>query len=477
MKRPMSCLLALLLVLSAGAQEKWDLRRCVDYALANNISVKQQDVQARLARLTYDQAKLSQYPSLNLQSNLGYNFGRSINIATNQFTDVSFFSNNISLQTDVEVFNFFSKRNGIASYRYDSEAYAALTEKVKNDVALNVALAYLQVLLARQQVGILRLKQAQSEAQLSATRKQVDAGVLPEFNALQVEAQVARDSANVVNQKTAEIQALFSLKALLALDAAQPFDVATPPVELIPVEPIGNLQPQLVYESALQNLPQQRYNHLRIQAGRYAVAAARGAMYPRLSFGAGLQTRYSSAQQQADFLGDSSKTIVPIGFVQTTNQAVLREVTQPNFSSPYTPGYFSQFNNNMSRFVGFTVTVPIFNGGQQRTAWKRAQLNLQTSTLAQQADSLTLKQDIYKAHADALNAQEKFNAANKALEMNQRALDLASKRYNIGLLSTLELLLAQTSLTTSQLERASAQFEYVFRMKLLEFYKGQGLKL
>ncbi|GAA4321953.1 TolC family protein [Flaviaesturariibacter amylovorans] len=459
------------------AQEAWDLRRCVDHALANNISVKQQDVQARIADVNYVQSKRSQYPSLNLQSNLGYNFGRSINIATNQFTEVSFFSNNISLQTDVDVFNFFSKRNGIASYRLDALAAGALADKVRNDVALNVALNYLQVLQARQQVQILRIKQAQTKAQLGVTRKQVDAGALPELNAAQLEAQLAQDSANVVNAKTSEIQALYSLKALLALDAAVPFDVVVPPVSVIPLEPVDSLRPDLVYATALQNMPQQRYNSLRLAAADKAVASARGSMYPRLTFGAGITTRYSGAQQQADFLGDSTKFVVPVGYVQNTGAPVLREVAQPNFSAPYTSPYFTQFNNNMGRFVGFTITVPIVNGGQARAGWERAKLTRATAALQQQGDSLTLKQDIYKAYADAMNALERFNAAGKAVEANQKAFEYAGKRYNIGLLTTLELLNAQSGLFQAQLQRASAQFEYVFRMKLLEFYKGRGLKL
>jgi outer membrane protein len=465
----------MLLAFSAWAQDSWDLRRCVDYALANNISVKQQDVQARLARINYDQSKLSQYPSLNLQSNLGYNFGRSINIATNQFTDVSFFSNNISLQTDVDVFNFFSKQNGIAAYRLNGEAALALTDKVKNDIALNVALSYLQVLLARQQVEVLRVKQAQTAAQLGVTRKQVNAGALPELNAAQLEAQLAQDSANVVNAKTSEIQTLYALKALLALDAAAPFDVMTPPVELIPIEPITELRPDLVYAAALQNLPQQRYNSLRVQGAEKEVASARGAMYPRFSLGAGLQTRYASTQQQAELLGYNTG-FTPIGVVQGTTDTVLAPFKEPNFRTFRSP-YFNQLNNNLSKFIGLTITAPIFNGGQARSAWKRAKLNVQTLSLQQQQDSLTLKQDIYKAYADAMNALEKFNAATKTLEATQKTFEFAGKRYNIGLLSTYDLLVSQSNLFSARLQRISAQFEYVFRMKLLEFYKGQGLKL
>ncbi|RYY93915.1 MAG: TolC family protein, partial [Chitinophagaceae bacterium] len=247
MKKPLSCVLGLFLGLMAQGQEQWDLRRCVDYALANNISVKQQDVQARLARLNYDQARLSQYPNLNFSTNLGLNSGRNIDRTTNQYTSEPIFYNTLNLQSSVDVFNFFAKRNLVEANRIESMAAGAFVDKVKNDIALNVAVGYLTVLQARQQVGILRFKQQQTGAQLEVTRKQVRAGSVPEINAAQLEAQLAQDSANVVNAKTSEIQSVYNLKALLALDAALPFDVATPPVELIPVEPMAALQPDLVY--------------------------------------------------------------------------------------------------------------------------------------------------------------------------------------------------------------------------------------
>src|SRR5688500_15897590 len=138
-KRSYICLLFLLFINQVlFAQDKWDLKRAIDYALANNISVKQQDVQARLERLTYNQSKLSQYPSLNFGNSLGLNTGRSIDRTTNQFTTQSIFFTGFSLQTNVDVFNFWSKRNTIAANRYASAAALASIEKIKNDVALNV---------------------------------------------------------------------------------------------------------------------------------------------------------------------------------------------------------------------------------------------------------------------------------------------------------------------------------------------------
>ena len=171
-KQSYSCVLVFLFISQfVVAQERWNLKRAVDYALANNISVKQQDVQARLQKLTYSQSKLSQYPSLNFGNSLGINTGRSIDRTTNLYTTQSIFYSGFSLQTNVDLFNFWSKKNTIESNRYASEAALASIEKIKNDIALNVAGGYLQVLLNKQQIDISKIQVQQTAAQLSNTRK------------------------------------------------------------------------------------------------------------------------------------------------------------------------------------------------------------------------------------------------------------------------------------------------------------------
>src|SRR4029079_2156463 len=158
------------------AQEKWDLRRCVDYALKNNISVQQADVQARVVALTYEQSKLSQYPSLTFQNRAGYQFGRSIDPSTNLYTNQEILSSDHALNLNLDLLNWFSKRNTIAANHYQAEAYVAGAEKARNDIALNVANAYLQILLSSEQIHISDIQVKQSIEQLSVVQKQVNAG-------------------------------------------------------------------------------------------------------------------------------------------------------------------------------------------------------------------------------------------------------------------------------------------------------------
>jgi outer membrane protein len=476
MKKPFICLCTFLLSLSVFGQEKWDLRKCVEYALANNITVKKQDVQAAIGSLMYDQSRLSQYPNLNFGSNLGLSTGRSIDRTTNQFTNETIFYNTFSLQSSVDIFNFFSKKNTIAADKLQAEAGNALVEKIKNDIALSVAGQYLTVLLAKQQIDVIRVQMQKTKDQLENTRKMVKAGAVPELNAAQFEAQLAQDSSALVSAKSNSYTALYNLKALLALDVSTPFDIVTPPIELIPVEPLSELQPENVYRLALVNLPQQQVTRLRLKAAEKYVAAAKGKMYPSIGASGALQTNYSNSKNNVEVLTPTLIGSTPIGIVKTTSDTVFAPKYQQNFRF-FTNPYTNQIRDNLSKGLGLNISVPIFNGASARTGWQRARLDLKSLQLDQQLDTLTLKQDIYKAYTDAITALEKFNASKKVVEMNEKAFDFASKRYNAGLLGTIDYLITQSNLVGAKLNMSLAQFEYVFKMKVLEFYKGQGLKL
>lgn len=476
MNRKFFCLLVLLPAwFTVIAQDKWDLRRCVDYAVENNISVKQEDIRARLSELTYKQSNLSKYPSVNFSSSAGINSGRSIDRTTNLYTTQNIFYNSFGLQAGVDLFNFGSKRNTIAANQFAYQASLATVEKIKNDISLNVAGSYLQVLLNKEQLTIDSIKVQQTAAQLNNTRKLVQAGSVPELNAVQLEAQLAQDSANFITAQGNVVKSLLFLKALLQLDAATAFDVVTPPVALIPIDPISSLQPEDVYRLALQNLPQQRVNNLLLKAAQKNADAAKSFMYPNLSLGASFQTNYSNLKNQQRIVNLTPVTDT-IGTVSNTNQFVVKNgFTWDNiyFADPY----FTQFQNNFGRGVGLTLSVPIFNGGSARTNWERAKLNIRTYELQQQQDNLTLKQDIYNAYTDAVTSLETFNASNKTVSAAERAYDFATKRWTAGLLNTLDLITTQNNLYTARQQRLLAQYNYVFKMKVLEFYRGQGLKL
>lgn len=463
------------IALQTNAQQKWDLRKCVDYAMANNISVKQTDLQAKLSALTLKQSKLSQIPAASFSTGSSFSNGRNQDPTTFSLITQSYLSANMQLQSSAEIFNWFSKRNTIIANQWELEAAIASTDKLKNDIALTVANAYLQILLTKEQENISLVQLQQSQAQLLNIRKLVNAGSLPELNAAELEAQVARDSSTYISAKGNTVQSTLNLKAFMSLDAAMPFEIDVPPVELIPIEKIADLQPDAVYTLAIANLPQQRVNDFKLKAAEKNSQAAKADMYPTLSGFGSLGSRYNSRSQEV-----TSSTLInpPLGKVNVNgvDYSVFRLSPFPDYSYKKQP-FLSQLNENFNQSIGLSLSVPIFNARNLRTSYDRSKINIQNLQLQQQADNLKLKQDIYLAYNSALVALEKFNAGKKSMATAERSYDFAQKRYAVGMLTTLELVTNQNNLFRAKLENALNQFDYVFKMKVLEFYRGQGLKL
>lgn len=477
---PLSLALAML-CFHSFAQDKWDLKRCVQYAIDNNISVRKSDIDARTQELTYKQAKAAQYGQLNFGTQMGINFGRSIDPTTNLFTTSQSLYQGLSLQAGANLFNWFSTRRNIEANRYLYEAYDAMIEQVKNDVTLSVAAAYLQALLLREQMNLAVTKMDLTRQQLDITRKMVTAGSVPELNAAELEAQFATDTAAFISAQQAFDTQVLSLKIVLNLDPSVPFELDTPPVETIPIEPISEMQPDVVYAIAVKTFPQQKINDLLINSSEKFVKSYKAQLFPTLSVFGSLGNNFANdlrkpvttqgADAPTQFYADNSGVQYPV-YSPTFSQSFVK---QP-FGKVFSP-YWSQLDNNFRQQIGLQLNVPIFNGLQNRTTFEKAKLQVKTANLNKETALINLKQNIYNAYYNALASMQKFEANKKAVSTAERSFDLASKRYNIGLLNSIDYLTNQNNMFTARINRLYSQYDFVFRMKVLEYYKGLGVKL
>ncbi len=475
----------LISVLNLAAQDKWDLRRCVEYAMVNNISIRQADIDSRTSKLTYEQSKWAQYGSANGSTSVGLNFGRSIDPTNNIYVDQQGLSQQYSLQVGITLFNWFSLKRARESNKFSYDAQMVNIDKIKNDVTLNVAAAYLQALLSKEQVTLARTKLELTSHQLKNTRSLVDAGSVPELNAAELEVQFATDTAAVITaQETYDINNL-QLKAILNLDAAAPFDLDTPPVETIPVEPISSLQPDVVYSIAAGAFPQQKMNDLRISAAEKYVAYNRGRLHPTLSAYGALGTNFFNDLRAVNYVPTPYQPAPGLPYAYDTanngkytlySQGLNRVYSSQPFYKAWT-GYGSQLSNNFGQQVGLQLNVPIFNGNSARTNYKKSQLTVETARLTKENDLLTLKQGVYQAYFNAVASMQKFEANKKAVIVAEKSFDLATKRYNIGMLNTIDYLTNQNNLFSARINTLISQYDYVFRMKVLEYYKGLGIRL
>lgn len=471
----------LFLAVCVHSQDRWSLRKCVDYARQNNISVNQMQLQVEQSAISYKQSVLSKIPSLNFSNSEGLRYGKSQNPSTGILENQNYFSIGLNLQSNAEIFNFFSKKNTILANQWALEAAKASVEKTKNDISLTVANAYLQILLAKEQRQIADVQVKQSNEQLDLVKKQVRAGALPELNATELESQLATDSANLISAIGNVEQAKYVLKSYLNLDAGLPFEIDEPKVDEIPVEKIGDLQPESVYEMALTKQPEQRINEFNFKAAEKNSLAAKGAMYPTVSAFGSLGTNYGYFK--TPMFKQVFSGYAPSGLVISDGQGGYKDVQRPVFVNGAKDGYIKseplgqQFSNNFGQQIGLSISVPIFNGGQAKAAYQRSKLNIRNIEYQKDLDNKTLKQNIYQAYNAALVALEKFTSSRRAVESAQKSYDFATKRYNVGMLSTLDLITTQNNLFRSKLQYVSNHFDYVFRMKVLEYYRGMDLKL
>lgn len=475
MIKRLSALLFVIITTTAAAQEKWNIRRCVEHAKANNITVRQAREQARLSDISYQQAKMTRIPTLGGSINANYQHGLNENPTTGTLESSDFISGSIGLQTQYNIFSWGARKYNIQANELNALADSIGIERAQNDISLLVANAFLQVMLRREQVRVNEVQLEQSRAQLVNTRKLVNAGSQPELNAIQLEAQIARDSALMLQTKALETQALITLQSYLNIDLSTPFDIEAPAVENISVANLTDLQPQDVFAIAVTTQPVQRMTALQIQGAGLQVKSARAAMYPTLNAFGSLNTRFVNAQVPTliDVVMNQ-----PTGAVVIDNSGNTYNVLAPKAVTEIRGIPLGrQLNNNFGQAVGLNINFPLFNQWSSRAQWQRAKVNLQQAQLFDEQEKINLQSTIYRAYQDAFASLQTYNASVRSVEASEKAFNMSQKRYDIGLLGTLDYIITQGNLNRARIEAISNRYDYIFKMKVLEFYKGRGVSL
>ena len=472
----LSCFLLLPLVATAQqGEDTWSLERCVRYAVDHNISIKQDSLNARLAQYTVKQSRLSQIPSVSAQGNYGRSFGRSINPTTNQFVEGDYNYLSTSGTVNALLFSGLQVRNTIEKNKYSLEAALADLDQLRDDISVNVANSYLAVLLANEQIAISKNQVLVSQAQLDQTRAFADAGRLPELNVAQLESQVASDSANLINSISTFNSAILDLKTLLNLDFSVPFTIKEP--ETVPVNELNTvlMDPAEIYQKAHQHFGSIKGSEMRVNAAQKGLSAAKGALYPQIYLGYQVGTNFASNYETYTYTQGKPQIV---GVAVDSARNTFYNVYQPTVNTIVSQMPFGdQFSTNLRHSVYLNLNVPIFNGWQSQFNVRQAKINLETQELNEYNTELTLKQNVYKAHNNAVNSIQKYNAAKRADDAATRALDFAKKRYDLGLTSTVDLLVTQNSQFSAASNLAIAKYDLIFKLKVIDYYLGKELKL
>ncbi|MEM9819708.1 MAG: TolC family protein [Bacteroidota bacterium] len=467
-------LMALCCTLSFG-QETWTIEKCIQYSQQNSLRVKQAENSVEQAQLTEQESKNARYPDLNASTSGNVSFGRTIDPVTNQFVSQTIGSNSLSINGGITVYNGGRIRNTIKQSGIAVEAAKSNTEQIKTDIALQVAQAYLQVLLDEEALANADKRLEQTQAQLEQTDKLIQAGTRPQSERLEIIAQIARDEQAIVSQQNAVEISYLNLKQLLELKPDYEFQVEKPSV-VIP----GNANPEAytldaVYNKALNNQPMIRRDELNVKSSELGIDIAKSLRLPSVRFFANVNSFYSNQvlellDEGTDAFDDAIPTLIngsnaAVQFPTKVDQVFGRR------------SYFNQLNDNFGQGIGVSVNIPIYNQNQTKIAMERAKLDVLNRQITSQQNKQQLKTDIQRAIANARANKKQFEASEKTVAALKDTYRNTEKRYQLGAVNTFEFTTAKNNLDQSEVDLIIAKYNYLYSLKVVDFYQGKKITL
>ncbi len=460
------------------AQKVWTLEECILYAQQNSLISKQAQYNTRLAELQLKQDRFQRLPNLNANTNLNWQFGRTVDPTTNLFVSQDVFSNSVGLNTNIPIFTGLQINRSVKQSRLNLEAAELEGEASLNDLALQVAAAYLNILLSEEQVENATRQLELSQNQLDQTLKQIASGALADNERYEFEAQLARSEQTlVVAQNTVE-QNYLTLKQFLELDPTTQMEIVAPEVETPDADPYA-FGVNEVYQTALTTQPDIRANDLRYEASALGEKIARGSMWPSLSFFGQLNSFYSDQGRNltdpiiTDLPPEAVTSPVLINGVDAnlTQFVPQQEVTFPNRD------YLGQIGDNFGQSFGLGLQVPIYNRHVNNIAAERARITALNQQVTNRQRRQQLKTDVDRAVQNARASLESFQAAERSLESARIAYENAEKRFELGSINSYEFTNARNNFDQAQISYTQSRYQYIFDLKTVDFYLGRPLSL
>ena len=453
--------------------------QCIEIALENNLQLKQSELNLKNQKINVLQSKLNQLPSFYLSGNYGNNWGRSIDPTTNQFTTSESYNSGIAGFSQFQIFNGFQIRNSIKKSRNDLEKSSYDLEKARNDLSLNVVNLFLNVLFSMEQVSNAKNQLESTNEQLIRTTKLVDAGSLPVTNKLNIEAQLAGDELNLVQQENNYKLSMLRLKQIMLIDSDVELEIIKPNIDFNPNIFIGS-NPMDIYRSSLDVLPEIKSLDLSMKSADYDLKISRSGRFPSISASTNISTNYSSfADRQRNFyIKDQfdSKTI-PIGFLTNDPSQTVSSVTSVPVISGTDSNFtiLEQWKDYLSKRLTLTISIPLFNGFQISSNIQRAKVNKRLTELNILESKNQLRQSIETAYNDAVAASKTFIASKKQVEALEESFRVIKTQYNLGVVNFTEYQVSNNTLVNAKSDMLRSKYDYIVKLKILDFYEGKPL--
>ncbi len=446
MRKPAICIFLIFFLLPSLmlSQEKWTLDKCISHAYENNIQLKQQELNIKLAENNLSQSKFELLPSLGAGAAQSFRFGRSVDPLTYEFTTENSKGTSLYGTTEIDLFNGFREINIIKRNKLNLGVVLADYETAKNDLSLNITRLYLQILFNKELVDIAVQQVEVTRQQVKTTQSLADAGSLPQGDLLEIQAQLAGEDLKLVNATNQLKLSTLNLAQLLDIQDFESFDIDKPGFENVLIAPLSGSSKE-IYESALLLMPRIKSADLKVQVFERNLSVTKGLLSPSLSMNASWGSGYSDRIME----------------FQTNKIMPFR--TQIDYAS--------------TTSLGFNLQIPIFNNLSYQTEVKKSRIALQNCNYQMELVKSRLHKEIQQSMADAGAALEKYRATEKSLTSLQEAFRYTEKKYSLGLLTSLDYNVAKNNLFKAQSDLLQAKYNYIFNVKILDFYQGIPLEL
>jgi len=438
--------IAVLAFISLGstAQEQWNLSKCINHAYENNIQLKQQELNVKYAKNNDLQSKLDMLPSLNANFSHDFKFGRSVNYSDNSVVNSNYQSTGASVGLGVTLFNGFKKVNTIKRNNLTLKSKEKDVEKSKSDLAINVAGIYLQVLYNIEMLNIAKEQLAISKEQYTKTAKLVEVGKLADVELLKQKSVVSQDELSLVEAENNLDLSYINLFQVLDVKQENVFTIEIP--KNLVIDANRSIQTSSdYYAKALGIRPEIAKAEIDIKSSEKDVSIAKANLMPKLTASAGIGSGYAD---------------------NVINPATLKKLS-----------FMTQMEDNVSKSIGLSLSIPIFNGLQANTSVRNSKLQLENARLEKENTENILRKEIQQVYANAKASMKKYYSAKIASEYGKESFNYSQKKYNAGLIDIVSYKEMKKEYVNSLSKFVQAKYDYVFRTKILDYYIGLPMNL
>ncbi|MBK9106980.1 MAG: TolC family protein [Saprospiraceae bacterium] len=469
----LSCIGLICFLQIGNSQQSWNLVQCIDFAVKNNIGLKQSQIAVQMAELDVKTSKHQQFPDLSAGINGGISFGRNVDPTTNTFTTENILYSNYNLSSSVVLFQSGLMRNSVKQNKLLLNAGKEDHNQAVNDLSLSIATFYLNVLLAEERLEVAGRSLELQQLQLDQIEKLIKAGVKPEADALEIKSQLARAEQSIVLAENGLDLAWLQLKQAMRMDPETDMQLVRLTEEQLNKIELEIYSFNQIEAKAVDQQASLRAAKIRLESAKIGEKMARALLYPSVFLSGSIGSRFSDAAIRPTAFGTERQTYE----VYINNQLVKVEQDYPVITQTEVIPFNTQFDQFLGYGVGVSVSIPIYKNYSNKAGLQKAKLATKLSDLDLQLKKEILDQNLYTAIANVKAALKEHEAAMKSFEAGNSAFEKTSKKFQIGAASTFELNVSQANLQTTEINLLIAKYDLIFKQKLLDYYAGKRIEL